>query len=523
MNNTEDFLRYFQREITSLVIAYEVFERAAILLREQFSGYHFEFYKWHDEQGRFSVIAGSSPHSFFVYDDTMLWLSDREEVLFCHGLHLGKAPEQSQLCSILSCDIILPISLNGALMGFVSIRLPSGTRHLELGEWKDIRSSLVTAVANASLYERLEKLNVGLERKVAERTRELESAQASLVQNEKLASLGTLAAGIAHEINTPSAVISSGIDKMEEILPALLTTLLERSGYSEDSLSIFRKALFPPDRRIISSGERFQLSKTLKLFFTEQGISHPKTITILTGLAIDLDLDSQPEHLLSISPEEIELTGRLFSLSQTLRNIHSSIRSVTRIVRSLKQYSHADEAETKEISVEEGIENTLVILQNQFKTGIEIKTNYLAQKHLRAWPGELNQVWTNLFVNAVQAMNGNGLIEISTNDVFIQQPVPSAGEICSKEMGNRETADAKNSTPFVRITISDTGPGIPAALQRKIFDPFFTTKAPGEGTGLGLGIVQGIVQKHGGFLSLESTEGKGSRFFIYLPSLPIDH
>jgi signal transduction histidine kinase len=159
----------------------------------------------------------------------------------------------------------------------------------------------------------------------------------------------------------------------------------------------------------------------------------------------------------------------------------------------LKGYSHLDQAKVSATDLHEGIENTLVILHSELKYGINVIRDYAELPAVPVYVDELNQVWTNLIHNAVQALGGKGEILIETR-----------------------VADDKTEGALVSITVQDNGPGIPPDVMPRIFEPFFTTKPKGEGTGLGLGIVKQIVDKHGGKIDVTSKPGC-TRFTVRLP------
>jgi signal transduction histidine kinase len=175
-------------------------------------------------------------------------------------------------------------------------------------------------------------------------------------------------------------------------------------------------------------------------------------------------------------------------MSANIQSLRTAIRRITRIVRALKSYSHLDQAKVTLSDVHEGIENTLVILSHELKYGINVTRKYAELPQLPVYVDELNQVWTNLIHNSVQALGGRGEIVIET----------------------RLDGDS------VAVSVIDNGPGIPAGIRDRVFEPFFTTKAKGEGTGIGLGIVRQIVEKHGGRIEVDSRPGH-TRFTVRLP------
>ena len=160
------------------------------------------------------------------------------------------------------------------------------------------------------------------------------------------------------------------------------------------------------------------------------------------------------------------------------------------MVRALKSYTHLDQAPSQLTDVHEGLDSTLVMLQNRLKTGVEVQRRYADDvPMIEAFPGELNQVWTNIIDNAVDAMGGEGVVVLTT----------------------------ERDGDEVVVRLADNGPGVPAEIADTIFDPFVTTKKAGDGTGLGLSISHGIVtQKHHGTLSMTSRPGE-TEFVVRLP------
>ncbi len=255
-----------------------------------------------------------------------------------------------------------------------------------------------------------------LEQKVVERTQELRSKQTQLARAEKMASLGQLVAGVAHEVNTPLGAIKSNNDVLLRLL-ARLETDAAQTNPSEGSA---------------------KLRETAK---------------------------------------------------KTLEVNHEAIRRIERIVGSLRQFARLDQAEIDTINIHESLDNTLTLLQHELKHRIEIHRDYGALPGIECYPNRLNQVFMNVLVNAVQAIQGKGEIHIKTYP---------EGELCV-------------------IEIRDTGGGIPKENLERIFDPGFTTKGVGVGTGLGLSIVHQILQDHGASAEVESELGQGTRFRVKLP------
>lgn len=176
--------------------------------------------------------------------------------------------------------------------------------------------------------------------------------------------------------------------------------------------------------------------------------------------------------------------------NQLTRELEASASRISELVKAMKEYTYMDQARFQEIDIHSGLDSTLKIFAHKFRSGIEVRREYdRSLPKIAAYGGELNQVWTNLISNAVDAMHGCGVLTVST----------------------RREGDS------VLVVVADNGPGIPAEVQERIFQPFFTTKAAGQGTGLGLEISRRIVvARHGGEIEVESKPGD-TRFTVRLP------
>jgi len=295
----------------------------------------------------------------------------------------------------------------------------------------------------------LEELNRTLEQRVQERTHAMESAntdltktiqalkeaQGQLVQSEKMASLGQLVAGVAHELNNPVGFIYANFPQLEEYVKALLALI--------DAL-----LNLPMDE---SSHQR-----------AEQQIKI-------------CDLDFLREDVLEI-----------------IRSGKSGASRIKEIVFSLRSFSRLDEAELKSVLLEDGLNDTLAILNHQTKGRIKVVKSYQLNEPVLCFAGQINQVFMNVIYNGIQAISGEGTLTITT----------------------------RKENEWAIVTIEDSGKGIPENIIGKIFDPFFTTKEIGEGTGLGLSISYGIIEKHQGHIEVASEVGKGTRFTISLKLNP---
>ena len=291
------------------------------------------------------------------------------------------------------------------------------------------------------LQGELEDMNRNLQKKVAEQT-------ALLVQSEKMSCIGILAAGVAHEINNPISFVNGN-----------LMALKKYSVRISDILSIY--------------GE---MERSM-----EQGMTDkiPSLREEAKAVKEKYKLDFIMEDMVNLVEESLEGTGR-----------------VSDIVKDLNIFSRVDSAEPEHMDLNEAMDKTLNIIWNELKYKVTIIKDYGALPAIKCFPQKISQVFMNILMNAAQAIEEKGTIEIETRHI---------------EIGRR--ADDRR----VEIRISDTGKGIPAKELSKIFDPFFTTRPVGEGTGLGLSIAYDIIDAHYGEIKVESEEGTGTTFIVSLP------
>ncbi len=306
--------------------------------------------------------------------------------------------------------------------------------------------------------QQLESLNQTLELKVEERTLELrhsletqkqqhaqlenqhqqlQHTQIQLVQSEKMASLGTLVAGVAHEINNPTNFVYTGTHNLANKLKKLNQFMYDLAGENVDAE------------------------------FTEM------------------------------------VEERFQPLNRNLMAISEGSLRIKNIVEDLRTFSRLDEAEQKRIYVTEGIESTLRLIQTKYRRDVEFVCDFQADPQIDCLPSQLNQVFMNIMINACQA---------------IQQKQQETGEMCPGCL-SIQTSIAREPTQdsMLAIRFQDNGCGMSEEIKSKIFDPFFTTKKVGEGTGMGLSITYGIIEKHQGRIEVESKFGIGTTLVLYLP------
>lgn len=345
-----------------------------------------------------------------------------------------------------------------------------------------------------------------LEYAVKERTKELnriledlQKTQDQLILSEKMATLGQLVAGVAHEINNPLAAIAAFSDQIYNRMGNFGNRLFQIkecfSKYSEKEINEIISwviELFTIKPKTYVFAESRKAKKTLELEFIELGIDPAYD---LADRIVDLgvsDFILENKNLLShfkFSP----LLELVLSELNTLRSVESirlAVERTSKIVYSLKSYGRFDRHEAKsEINLVDTIETVLTLYQNKMKSGIECVRLYNANPNISGYPDELIQIWTNLIYNALQAMSFKGTLTIQIDE----------------------------SENEVVVRVKDNGPGIPLNIQKRIFEPFYTTKEKGEGTGLGLGIVkQSVEERHRGRIQFQSEPGR-TEFSVYLP------
>ncbi|MCW7466170.1 PAS domain S-box protein [Leptospira levettii] len=327
----------------------------------------------------------------------------------------------------------------------------------------------------------------------------LKRTQEQLVQSEKLAALGQLIAGIAHEINNPIGAVKASNQNMMD--------WQKRYGIASQ---LFREAILsvPREEQVILKTILSNLDQPIE-FYTgkEERLRKKKNkeILIQNGFKTD-DADEFAEAWVELGIGELEDKYiplfrshylRVFldylaleiQFRRNTRSIQLAVDRVSKIMYALKNFSHFDSTGKKiKASIQETIETVLTIYQNQLKRGITLIKHYDEIPPIDCYPDDLLHVWTNLIYNSLQAMSFTGKLMITIKD-------------CGSE---------------VLVSLQDSGPGIEPGIRSKIFEPFFTTKPPGEGSGLGLDIVNKIVKRHGGRIDLSSKPGE-TIFSIYLP------
>ncbi|HKJ76849.1 MAG TPA: PAS domain S-box protein, partial [Gammaproteobacteria bacterium] len=342
----------------------------------------------------------------------------------------------------------------------------------------------------------MEQKNAELE----ETLRKLNEMHDQLIIQEKMASLGKLSAGMAHELNNPAAAAQRGADQLQaafegwqhlQLRMRELTFDAAQSAKTAELDDLARQRARAPAQ--LSALTRSDREAAVEDWLLDRGpapdgdlapalVSLGLDVPDLEALARDFEADQLPVVL--------DWLGFKFAIYSLVGEIGLSAGRIVELVKALKTYTYMDQAPVQSVDVREGLENTLIILHNKLKRGVTVVRDYAADLPvIEAYASELNQVWTNLIDNAVDAMEGTGTL----------------------------TVRARREGRWVVVEIEDDGPGIPIEHLSKIFDPFFTTKGPGQGTGLGLNISRNlIVQKHQGHMDVRSEPGR-TCFSVRLP------
>jgi len=358
----------------------------------------------------------------------------------------------------------------------------------------DSRALRFPASLFPELIQKMPELTKRLVGLMSDRIREVTRLEQ---QRDRLASLGKLSAGLAHELNNPASAAKRAASQLRTILKKIRDASLElgkrdltpaqKSEIEKLEASFTQPDVVPPDPLTMSDLED-QIDSLLRshgqndLWMLAAGLARRNIKPeVVESLFANLDGDTARAALVRIAAS--------VEVASLVHEIESSTSRISDLVGAIKEYTHMDQAPVQNVDVVKSLETTLTILNHKLKKGVTVKRDYHNVPLLvNSFGSELNQIWTNIIDNAIDAMHGQGELRVRT---YLD------GDC-------------------VVVEIGDNGPGIPEEVEPHIFEPFFTTKGVGEGTGLGLDTVQRIVKKHRGNIQVDSEPGN-TRFQIWLP------
>ena len=332
----------------------------------------------------------------------------------------------------------------------------------------------------------------------------MRNTESKLQQSEKMAQLGTLTAGVAHELNNPAAAVKRASVHLRETMADFATTqsTLDKLGLSDEQTTVIKDLqvkiqdiiLHPPNLTSLMRSDR---EADIEDLLDDSNVENPWDYA---SILVNLGYQNDDTDILikAFKPEQLtvffEWLRATYDAYVLLEEISQGSSQISEIVKALKSYAYLDQAAELAVDVHEGLDSTLIIMRSELKKNITVNREYADDlPKIQAFGSELNQVWTNLIHNAVDAMDG----------------------FDNKSITIRTRYDAE--TRQVVVEIEDNGSGIPEDIMNRVFDPFFTTKGPGVGTGMGLHISYNIiVQKHQGDLRVYSEPGK-TCFQAWLP------
>jgi signal transduction histidine kinase len=314
------------------------------------------------------------------------------------------------------------------------------------------------------------------------------SIESTARQRASLVTLGTLAAGIAHEINNPASAATRAVDALETTTQVLLTSVgrLAREEVPADklvALDELRREIRPP---VVEADSlvRADHEQALATWLSRRGVVRAWSIAPpLAAAGVNLEWCARAETVLGPAALEpgLEWLASTFSSASLLAELKESTRRISELVAAVRSYTQLDRASMQQIDVADGLDSTLLMLGHKLRGGVTVVRDYGEVPEVEAYAGELNQVWTNLIDNAVDAMDGKGTLRVATR-----------------------VEDGQ-----VLVEIGDTGVGMASEIAARAFEAFFTTKDVGKGLGLGLDIARRIVvERHGGTISINSRPGE---------------
>jgi signal transduction histidine kinase len=359
-----------------------------------------------------------------------------------------------------------------------ALRVPAGALRDLIGQWLPLAGHLIEGVYGTA-----------------------RSIEATARQRQSLITLGTLAAGLAHELNNPAAAATRAVDSLRTACETLLHALAgladeEISPHQFTALNLLRQEVTRrstiEDPLVVAEHE-----DEIASWLVDHGVEGEWSITPqLVAGGIDVEWCEKALQILNggkALDSGLEWVASTVAVSTLLEEIKESTGRIAALVSAVRSYSQMDRASMQRVDVREGLESTLVMLGHKLRRGVTVIRDFGQDvPEIDAYPGELNQVWTNLIDNAVDAMDGHGTLRVRT--------------ACEQDT--------------IAVDITDTGPGMAPEVAARAFEAFYTTKDVGKGTGLGLDIARRIVvQRHGGTISIDTAPGAT----VLRVRLPVSH
>lgn len=443
-------------------------------------------------------------------DDELAWLiAHSYEVTLAQGEYFFREGEPARrFYIVLEGELQISRQINGeqTVLGTTPRGIMGGETFLLSGEPVQTNAQAIVPSrlmvfdlpAFLGIFTHCPSVGIKILRTAAERTQDFATL---IMQQEKMAALGKLAAGLAHELNNPAAAVSRSAQALGELLAELQvhTLRLQAIHLSPDALEQVIAFIEGVPARLaqakpLSTLAQGELEDETAAWLEDQGVDEswelaPTFVAAAIPVAelAELAALTTPEH----APTLLTWLCKTLTADGLLGEVEQGSRRISDLVGAIKSYTYMDRGVMQEVDIHHDLDNTLLVLKHRLRN-IQVVREYDPDlPKIQGRGGELNQVWTNLIDNAADALAGQGMIRLTT----------------------------RRENDFVMVEVADTGPGIPEELQERIFEPFFTTKGVGEGTGLGLDITYRIIQQHNGSIDVRSEPGS-TRMIVRLPVLP---